>query len=222
MTKQLLVTSVVAITGLLGSAIPSAHAVSFQGVDFTSIGAAFDNGASYVFGYSFTVNAKNITVDKLGYFDAEKDGLLTSHNVGIFRESDQSLVVSATIPSGTSLLTGFFQYVSVSPTVLIAGETYRIGGTQLTGFDIYSLNNNDFTVNPAITYNTDVYADGNGSTLIYPSIPNTAGVNNGFFGGNFTFTDSTPVPFEFSPALGLGALGGLIITKKLYGKLSKK
>jgi hypothetical protein len=32
----------------------------------------------------------------------------------------------------------------------------------------------------------------------------------------------TPVPFEFSPALGLGVLGGLVAAKKLSGKFFKK
>jgi hypothetical protein len=32
----------------------------------------------------------------------------------------------------------------------------------------------------------------------------------------------TPVPFEFSPALGLGVIGGLVVAKKLSGKFFKK
>jgi hypothetical protein len=33
-----------------------------------------------------------------------------------------------------------------------------------------------------------------------------------------TFSSATPVPFEFSPALGLGVLGGLFALKKLVKK----
>jgi hypothetical protein len=213
MTKQLLVTSILAVTGLLGSVVPSAHALSSQGINFSSVGNS--RSGDFVLGYRFTVNGQNITVDRLGTFDDGQNGLLTSNTVGIFRESDQSLVVSATVPSGTTAnLTGFFRYVPVASTILTANTTYRIGANFFFGLDPYSFNNAGFTVDPAITYNSAV--EESGSTFAYPS-QSFGNASNGFFGGNFTFT--TPVPFEFSPALGLGVLGAAFVLKQ---KLKKK
>jgi len=40
--------------------------------------------------------------------------------------------------------------------------------------------------------------------------------------GNVTLGAVQPVPFEFSPALGLGVLGGLLVAKKLSSKVLKK
>jgi hypothetical protein len=49
-------------------------------------------------------------------------------------------------------------------------------------------------------------------------------VDNNFttFLDDVSVTEVTPVPFEFSPALGLGVLGGLFAAKKLSSKLLKK
>ena len=51
------------------------------------------------------------------------------------------------------------------------------------------------------------------------------GVSSLGFGALFptlNLTNVTPVPFEFSPALGLGVLGGLFATKKLIQNYAKK
>lgn len=207
-------TSILAVTGLLGSVVPSAHALSTQAINFTSIGSDL-SAADFVVGYQFTVNGQDINVDHLGYYDSGQDGLLISHDVGIFRE-DGNLVISATVPSGTAAnLTGFFRYVPIASTILTANTTYRIAGSSPDGFDPYSFVNGGFTVDPAIAYNKPAFAFG--STLTFPDLISL--VSNGFFGANFTFTNATPVPFEFSPALGLGVLGAAFVIKQ---KLKKK
>lgn len=60
-------------------------------------------------------------------------------------------------------------------------------------------------------------ANGSFATLTF-DIPTGAGAD-AFGADNFLYSSSaTPVPFEFSPALGVGALGGLLTAKRLIKK----
>jgi hypothetical protein len=82
-----------------------------------------------------------------------------------------------------------------------------------------------------VDYNVYSNAGGDGSTLATFS---TASLRKVFADLNqnstvpivnvtsLSLTPATPVPFEFSPALGLGVLGGLFAAKKLSSKFLKK
>lgn len=86
-------------------------------------------------GFEFNTSAA-ITVTDLGYLDFPWNGvgLKSSHAVGIWRVSDQQLMVSATVPMGTAGTPGAidfrtccvpatnYRYVSVTPTTLAPGN----------------------------------------------------------------------------------------------------
>lgn len=77
------------------------------------------------------------TIDKLGVFDADSDGLTTAHEVGIWEVMTGKLVVSATVPAGTEaeLIDGF-RYVKLpEPVELKGGVPYRIGALFARGGD---------------------------------------------------------------------------------------
>jgi hypothetical protein len=73
-------------------------------------------------GWQFTVGSNPIEVTELGYQDFGSDGLVASHQVGIWRLSDESLIGSVAVPSGTvGTLEGFFRYAALSsPLTLVS------------------------------------------------------------------------------------------------------
>src|SRR5215813_55040 len=77
-------------------------------------------GPQNVEGWEFQTTTP-VTVSALGAYDYELDGMQFPTPVGIF-DSSCKLVVSATVPAGTSaaLIDGF-RYVGVAPVVLAAG-----------------------------------------------------------------------------------------------------
>ena len=63
-------------------------------------------------------------------------------------------------------------------------------------------------------------ADGNFTTLTFNSANN---LTDGFGADNFLYTSAaTPVPFEFSPALGLGVLGSVWLGHRVLKKKKSK
>jgi hypothetical protein len=105
-----------------------------SGAQAGTIGVTFTgNGnnpfySSGTFGYSFTVGASEITATHLGIYDTGQDGLLTSHDVGLW-DNGGTLLASTTIASGTSaVLDDLFRFNALSTGVaLSAGSTYYVG-----------------------------------------------------------------------------------------------
>lgn len=191
---------------LLAAAIGTAKAdnalISFSG------GGNATSGSDQLYGWEFDVLAP-IDVTSLGVGDTNSDGLVISHDVGIFRLSDQSLLFSATVPSGTSgILDNGFRYVTLGSSQALTPDRYVIAMTmpQQNG-DTQSIGNTSVTTAPQIKYITSRF-DG-GSTLAFPT---TAGAfAEGMFGPNFQFTagsNSVPEPGALALALGLAVPGG--------------
>jgi hypothetical protein len=118
--------------------------------------------SSWSFGQIFTVGARPLTVFSLGAYDANGDGFVSSSPlpVGIYRESDGALLVSATVSSADTLVNGF-RYKSIAPLTLLAGVTYRVVGVNLD--DLYNISGS-FTVRPDLTSTSYGYA--NSTTLV--------------------------------------------------------
>ena len=77
-------------------------------------------------GWAFNLNTE-VRLDRLGFFDSNNDGLIASHDVGIWTAAGD-LVASVTVPEGTNgLLLDGFRYVNVPSVQLPVGE-YIIGG----------------------------------------------------------------------------------------------
>jgi hypothetical protein len=108
-----------------GASVPVADYASGP----TTVGHTGQNGnSSHTLGWTFTANA-NLLVTGFGYYDDGDDGLLESHQVGIF-DSAGDLLSSTLVPSGLSAtLVSNFRYEPITQFVLAAGSTYTIGAS---------------------------------------------------------------------------------------------
>ena len=154
-------------------------------VSFISPAFDFDNFTDLV-GWQFTVN-NTITVNSVGFYDNPANGISLSHPVGIYDVATQALVVSGTV-GPTDPYSNWFNWASVSPTVLLAGHNYDV--MTILGSDNRTWNPNGISFNPNITYVQSEYCDGV-SILAFPCA--TDGLL-GHFGPNFNIRTSSPVP----------------------------
>jgi hypothetical protein len=105
----------------------------------TNVGTA--GGATAAIGWEFTP-IRPIQITKLGYFDANFNGLITAHELGIFAVSGETLLTSSTIEAGVdaplegpAISGGGFRYVSTTPVVLMPGSNYIIAATPVGYID---------------------------------------------------------------------------------------
>lgn len=190
-----------AVVALILSYCTAAQAVPA----LTSFSGGFDSQFTpdSVVGWQFTANS-DISVTALGAYDFGGDGISDSHDIGIFRVSDQALVTSTTLVAGTSgLLDGDFRYVSLASAIDLAIGDYVILMTvSEISNDPQRIFVSSFATAPEITWVQS--ANGVGSTLAYPPASDFGGFN-GVFGPNFQF-DAISVPEPSTLAL-LGIAG---------------
>lgn len=105
--------------------------------------------ASYAFGEIFTVGSSDLLVTSLGAFDPGDDGFFTQGGipVGIFRESDDTLLESTLVQSD-GVLIDKFRYYPIVPLLLLSGVDYRV--VAVNRDDLYNIEPG-LTVNPLIT-----------------------------------------------------------------------
>lgn len=169
-------------------------------------------------GWLFETN-QDITVDALGLWDRDSDGFATGHNIGIWTSDGSNLLFSYAVPSGTSGILmgpvqghGEFRYFSISGVSLSAGQQYVIAA-DVTGD--YFINDNIDVITSAAEI-TWIQGRFTGPGVVWPTFPTQSVPGNKYFGPNFTFTATTPIP---EPAtmllLGSGLLGLLGLRRKL-------
>jgi hypothetical protein len=90
--KRLTISCFVSCLALASPALAQ-PAISFTG------GTPTNGFPDRTFGYEFTTNS-SITIGSLGYWDMGVDGLLESHEVGIWSADGSTLIVSAVVPGG--------------------------------------------------------------------------------------------------------------------------
>jgi Domain of unknown function (DUF4082) len=151
--------------------IPVERAQAVGLYDFTSEPPILFDSGDLTVGFLFTANS-TFTINSLGFYDYEQNGLQTSHDVGIF-DTSGTLLTSVTVPSGTAgELGNKFRYASIPSFTLNSGQSYVIGG-QTTGLDGYNYANMNsilgFSVDPRISIDSGASRYNYGSSLTYPA-----------------------------------------------------
>src|SRR5579863_770880 len=206
--KKLLSISLAAIA--CGLMMPIAHADE-TAITLTS---SFDSAGDWSLGFQFKPTV-NIDVTSLGsYFGPNATD---QQGVSLW-DSSQNLLGSATVTGDGSATEGF-QFASITPIELLAGQTYTISAA--TNGDNYAITSGGtpgqgFTKGSGFDYLAHVEAECSGSDACFPS--NNYGTSFADFGANFTYTGggNSPVP-EPSTFLmlgsGLAGLAGIVRRK---------
>lgn len=100
-------------------------------IDFESYSASYlDTYATRVVGWTFTVGVSPVKLTRLGFFDASKDGLVHSHDVGLYDKDTKALLASGNVASGTGApLLSWFRMVDVADLILAAGKEYVVAAS---------------------------------------------------------------------------------------------
>ena len=176
--------------------------------DTTFSGVGRSNEATV--GWEFTANMP-MTITEIGYFDSSGDGLMSSHQIGIW-DANQNLILSTSVPQGTSAtLDGAFRWISISPLSLTAGQSYVIAATLQDFPDDRILVMSDavnLAFDPAVSFVEDRYEIWNPG-LNYPAASDGRELLT-YLNANFR-GDVVPVPAAIwlfaSGLLGLIAIG---------------
>jgi hypothetical protein len=204
---------------LMSTVITSAFLLSFSNLASASTvaltdpeGSHFSAGSDQLYAWIFSVNTP-ITVTSLGVYDENKLGLADSHAVGIFRQSNQSLLGSVTVPSGEcGTLLDHFCFQSVSPFGLTP-DTYVIAMTMpFSTSDLQVAAATSYSTASEITYLNSAF-DGS-SVLAFPNPGYNGAFSPGMFGPDFTFTSSAvPEPSTYS-AIGAGLIALFTLARR--------
>ncbi len=154
---------------------------------------------NFTCGWSFTVDA-SIDVLALGQWDEGLDGLNGSADVGLWL-SDGTLLVSATVPTGSSgTLIGDHRYTSIATFTLMTSTVYVIGSAYTGGpSDNLALTEFNSLINPI---DGRVAGGGTSKDMQFPSFTDMR-----FFSGpSFLFESSVPAPATLA-LFGLGLAG---------------
>lgn len=196
----------------------TANAGTVNVIDFDSTPNVLNGGSgnNFCLGYMFTTT-QDVWVTDLGYFDAMKDGLAVTHEVGLWR-LDGALLASTTVHS-SDVLDGWFRFNPIGAIHLTAGESYIVGGMSGTNYDDpYAWSVTGMTVAPQIRYEEIRYLHTN--TLAMPTENQTiVGELNGYFGASFRVSDTiATVPLPGAAHLGIALLAGVCVVATLKAK----
>ncbi len=187
-----------------GNALAVSLSPSVPGVLDVSATSTANPSTSYTWGYDFTPTT-NIWVTGLGFYDLGQDGLAAEHEIGIWDNSSQDLLGSATVPSGTAaddfLADSRFVNLAEQDYIpLTSGQSYRIGAHIPGGTDGLITQSDAIVTSPLITLG-DTHFFASGGSLAYPNV-----VSSGkeYMAANMLV--ATPIPpavLLFGSALGL-------------------
>lgn len=160
---------------------------------------AFD-GSAWTLGFEFSPQV-DISVDRLGFFDLDADGLAGTHGVALW--DDSGTLISSAFVSSSDPLIGFYRFSAISPVVLTAGNSYVVGSHDFRTDDaIRDDRGVTSTIDPDINIITGRWRFPSGS-LQFPNI--STGSSTVFYNtANFTFTRVPEMQSHLLMLIGLG------------------
>lgn len=214
--KKLFVYCLILGSSFANASVSKADTIGLEGDSFSSSYTWTDD--NYTLGWAFSTTSQ-ISLTALGYFDRGENGLVVSHDVGVWNSAG-ALVASATVAAGTSnALDGHFRYASIAPVTLAAGH-YRIGGVNIGDSsgngDWYGYDPTNVAYGPEITFQGYRYTPTYSSTTLTDPTSEEGGPGGliAFFGGNFKYTTSeVPAPSSVVALIGMGLMG-LVAARK--------
>ena len=158
MRQTLILLATVLALGLNGAAMgQSPFVAGFTGG--SAFGIFYADSTGDVVGFRFTADS-DVTVTDLGILNDPGDGLLdSSHEVGLCRNSDMTLLASASVSSSDTLIDGFY-YQSIDPVALSGGTGYTLGA-------MYTATDNDSYISSPTTVTLDGISSTNG---VFPPV----------------------------------------------------
>jgi hypothetical protein len=195
MSKKLLA---FAFAAVLGTGTAAASTIALQWSGSGSVG-----GSEQTRGWAFTSD-KAINIASLGWFDYEGDGLVDSHQVGIW-DASGNLQLSGIVDAGSTdpLQAGFRYTTTLTGTTLLAAGTYVVAGLSTYNDDAWrGVDPASVTLGSAITYLEDRTSE----TSEFEFAGQTQGLDVGYFGANFQY-DAVDVPEPSAVSLSLLGLG---------------
>ena len=205
LSRKLAVAAVFISLGTAAEAVP-VPAISIDNL----IGQTLVN-PPFTLGWTFTVD-DTIVVTQLGLFDSLQNGLVESHEIGIWDEVG-ALVATATIGSGVSgQLIDNFRYVGIVPVTLDAGA-YTIGAFFGTGDEalVFAGAAMGFATSPHVGFVSAAYSNQAGLTL-----PDSLFGGEGYFGPNFVHDDlsAAAIPEPGTLVLMASGIAGLRLRRR--------
>jgi hypothetical protein len=198
------------LTGAVCGALALALAQGAQaaapklGIDFS--GGATDDGASaWNLGWSFTAK-RDLTVIGLGNLHIAP--FAQDQQVGLW-DDDFDLLASAFVSdSGADVGQAPWRFTPITPVHLDKGRTFIVGGQ---GGADYAGPVQSVTLDPRITYGTDLFTTTFAANDPLAEPETSDGVTYGWFGGNVQFAAGVPEPTSWAMMLiGFGALGATL------------
>ncbi len=171
-------------------------------------------------GFEFRTGSQPLTLTGLGFYDKDTDGLLSSHQVGLWRANVQAPVATATVPAGAAgQLVGQYRYQALStPITLLPDTVYWLSAETFAGGDVWQ----DRGANPAFTVPFDGYVFGDGvdteawaiyrpSTFGIPTNRDGSAPYSDIFSAPNLMIADVPEPVTLTLVLfGLGGMGGYV------------
>jgi hypothetical protein len=142
-------------------------------MSFTSTNGSGFGGNGLTLGWEFDVtDPAGVLVTHLGIWDNGADGMIESHEIGIW-DSAMTLLASGVVPAGTVApldVNSLFRLVDISDIVLPQGTGYVVGAFYRAGSPERRTSNvNGLTVDPRIQFTASASSPAFGTGLAFPS-----------------------------------------------------
>lgn len=162
-----------------------------QGISWFLGGTEYDayymSAAGDVVGWRFTVSVQ-LEISDLGVWNNDQTGGIESpHQVGIW-DGSHTLVASVTV-DGTGTVVGDWIYASITPVIIMTGQTYTIGALYVANDDDYYISMASSLSYPGVlAWIEAVYPLAGELGFVYPE---SSSPKIGRFGPNFLFEETS-------------------------------